>query len=644
MLYKLFSQLKHPIKNTYRLPVRAFSDTPTIKDIDLINFPPEKIRNFSIVAHIDHGKSTLADRILEMVGAIDTNSTNKQVLDSLQVEKERGITVKAQSASVLYNYQGEDYILNMVDTPGHVDFSYEVTRSLRACQGVVLLVDANQGVQAQTVSNFYLAFANDLEILAVMNKIDLPGADPEGVKAQLKTLFEVEEDQVLAISAKMGIGIKELLDRVVERVPPPTTLGPEDNLRLFLFDSWFDRYQGTINLVQVVDGVLTTKNTVVSTSTKKEYLVKEVGLMTPSPHPCPALYPGQVGYLISNMRTAKEAVIGDTFFSKGKPVEPLLSIEPAKPMVFAGVYPFNPNELKELKAALEKLCLSDNSVSLHMETSIALGQGWRLGFLGVLHMEVFTQRLEQEFNAQVVVTAPSVPYKIKIKEEKGSKVFQGQELLVSNPSEWRSKFEVSEYQEPMVLGTIISPSEYLSNILEISHSRRGEQRSIENIDQSRLNIQFLYPLNEVVTNFFDELKSVTSGYASFDYEDAGYQPSDLHKLDVLLNGQVIHELATICHSSKLKQRAKAVVFKLKNELPRQQFNITIQAVLGGTSTKVMAREDLKALRKDVTAKCYGGDISRKMKLLKNQAEGKKRMKKFGNIEINKDTFIKILTK
>jgi len=641
MLYKLFNQLKHPIKQSYRLPVRALSDHITVKDIDLVNFPPEKIRNFSIVAHIDHGKSTLADRILEMVGAIDTASTNKQVLDSLQVEKERGITVKAQSASVLYNYQGEDYILNMIDTPGHVDFSYEVTRSLRACQGVVLLVDANQGVQAQTVSNFYLAFANDLEILAVMNKIDLPGADPEGVKVQLRSLFDVEEDQVLAISAKMGIGVKELLDRVVERVPPPTTLGTDTSLRLFMFDSWFDRYQGAIQLVQVVDGVLTAKNIVVSSSTKKEYKVKEVGLMTPFPHPCPALYPGQVGYLISNMRTAKEAVIGDTFYAKDKPVEPLMCIEPAKPMVFAGVYPFNPGEIKELKAALEKLCLNDNSVSLHMETSIALGQGWRLGFLGVLHMEVFTQRLEQEFNAQVVVTAPSVPYKIKMKNEKGSKKRAGQEIMVSNPSEWEEKSEVSVYQEPMVLGTIISPAEYLSTILDVCHDRRGEQRSVENIDQTRLNIQFLFPLNEVVTNFFDELKSVTSGYASFDYEDAGYQPSDLHRMDLLLNGKIIHELSTICHASKLRLRAKAVVFKMKNELPRQQFNISIQAAVG---SKILARDDLKALRKDVTAKCYGGDIGRKMKLLKFQAEGKKKMKKFGNIEINKDTFIKILTK
>ena len=318
-MFKVLSQLKHPIKNSFRVSIRTLSDITTVKDIDLANFPTEKIRNFSIVAHIDHGKSTLADRILEMVGAIDTSTTNKQVLDSLQVERERGITVKAQSASVLYNYKGEDFILNMIDTPGHVDFSYEVTRSLRACQGVVLLVDANQGVQAQTVSNFYLAFANDLEILAVMNKIDLPGADPEGVKAQLKSLFEVEEDQVQAISAKMGIGVRELLDRVVERVPPPITFGKEENLKLFLFDSWFDRYQGTINLVQVVNGVLRTNNSVVvSSSTKKEYKVKEVGLMTPSPHPCPALYPGQVGYLISNMKTAKEAVIGDTFYAKDK--------------------------------------------------------------------------------------------------------------------------------------------------------------------------------------------------------------------------------------------------------------------------------------------------------------------------------------
>jgi len=627
-----------------RFTSRTFSDqksgVQTIRDVDLANFPPEKIRNFSIVAHIDHGKSTLADRILETVGAIEVSSENKQVLDSLQVERERGITVKAQSASLLYSHRGEQFLLNMIDTPGHVDFSYEVTRSLRACQGVVLLVDANQGVQAQTVSNFYLAFSHSLQILAVLNKIDLPGADVDGVREQIFNLFEIDPDEIMAVSAKMGVGVTQLLDSIVERVPPPLTQGQEADMRLFLFDSWYDKYHGTINLVQVADGVLkcSRNQVVVSSKTGKEYKVKEVGLLTPRVHQCAALYPGQVGYLVTNMKSAREAEIGDTLYAQNKPVKPLIDIEPAKPMVFAGVYPFNQSETKELKAAIERLTLNDRSVSVTMESSLALGQGWRLGFLGILHMEVFTQRLEQEFNAQVIVTAPSVPYNIRVKDPR---VTEGVVTTVSNPSDWVEKRFALAYLEPMVLGTIISPTAYLSGILELCHSKRGEQREITNIDQQRLNIQFLLPLNEIVTNFYDELKGISSGYASFDYEDAGYQQSELLKLDVLLNGKQVHELSTISHVSKLRDRAKAVVFKLKNELPRQQFAIAIQAAVGG---KILAREDIKALKKDVLAKCYGGDISRKMKLLKNQAEGKKKMKKFGNIEINKDTFIKILTK
>ena len=423
MLNVLLNRLSQvTVRVSVRLIKRTMSDNskksfPTIKDVDLVNFPPEKIRNFSIVAHIDHGKSTLADRILETVGAIDVSPENKQVLDSLQVERERGITVKAQSASILYSYKGEQYLLNMIDTPGHVDFSYEVTRSLRACQGVVLLVDANQGVQAQTISNFYLAFANELEIITALNKIDLPGADIEGCKDQIFTLFEKDPDDVMLVSAKKGIGVTELLDRIVETVPAPVTEGQDVAMRLFLFDSWYDKYHGTINLVQVVDGVLSDSrtNVVVSSKTGKEYKVKSVGVLTPTTFPTPRLYPGQMGYLMTNMKNPREAIIGDTLHYKDKPVQPLISIEPAKPMVFAGVYPFNQSETRELKAAIERLTLNDRSVSTKMETSLALGQGWRLGFLGILHMEVFTQRLEQEFNAQVIVTAPSVPYQITMK-------------------------------------------------------------------------------------------------------------------------------------------------------------------------------------------------------------------------------------
>lgn len=628
-------------RSVYRQSLRSLTEgvKTTIRDVDLADFPPEKIRNFSIVAHVDHGKSTLADRILETVGAIDVSSANKQVLDKLQVERERGITVKAQSVSVLYTFQGEQYILNLIDTPGHVDFSYEVTRSLRACQGVLLLVDANQGVQAQTVSNFYQAFANDLEIVPVINKIDLPNANPEAVREQLLSLFELDPGKVLQVSAKLGTGVIHLLDTVVERIPPPPAAKEkEEDLKLFLFDSWFDRYKGAINLVQVVSGTLQNQSQVVSAKTGKEYGIKSMGLMTPEPFECSSLYPGQVGYIIMNMRSAKEAVIGDTLHLKDKPVAPLLEISAARPMLFAGFYPFNPSEHRGLKQAIEKLCINDASVNVNVETSPALGSGWRLGFLGVLHMEVFSQRLEQEYEAEVLVTAPSVPYRLQVKETNRKKY--GEFLEVSNPADWLTKQFVDEYQEPIVTATIITPTEYLSPILELCNQRRGEQVSILNIDQTRLNIQYIFPLNEVVTDFFDELKSRSSGYASFDYEDAGYRPGDLVHMEVLLNGNAVNELSCIIHASKAREQAKYLVNKLKDELPRQQFAIAVQAAVGG---KILARGDLKALRKDVTAKCYGGDIGRKMKLLKNQAKGKKRLKQIGNIQISKDTFINILT-
>ncbi|XP_023327660.1 translation factor GUF1, mitochondrial isoform X2 [Eurytemora carolleeae] len=577
--------------------------------------------------------------ISEIVGAIDVSANNKQVLDKLQVERERGITVKAQSVSVLYQFKGEEYILNLIDTPGHVDFSYEVTRSLRACQGVLLLVDANQGVQAQTVSNFYQAFANNLEIIPVINKIDLPNANPDAVREQLYSLFELDPGKVLLISAKLGTGVKQLLDAVVQLIPPPPSAAPNADLALFLFDSWFDRYKGAINLVQVKSGIVYNASNIVSCKTGKEYSVKSVGVITPETVECTALYSGQVGYIICNMRSTKEAVIGDTFHLKGKPVPPLLEIAAAKPMLFAGFYPFNAGEYKDLRAAIDKLCINDNSVTLSDESSPALGYGWRIGFLGVLHMEVFSQRLEQEYEAEVLITAPSVPYRLIIKGE-GNKKKYGKEITVSNPANWLERMNVEEYQEPIVHATMITPVEYLSPILELCNDRRGEQISILNLDQTRLNMQFIFPLNEIATDFFDELKSRSSGFASLDYEDAGYRASDLVKLDIHLNGNPIGELSSIVHVSKIKTKAKYLVGKMKDELPRQQFAIAIQAMVG---SKVFAREDVKALRKDVTAKCYGGDISRKMKLLKNQAEGKRKMKKVGNIQIAKETFVNILT-
>jgi len=622
---------------------RLYSENAApIRSIDLKDFPPEKIRNFSIVAHVDHGKSTLADRILEIVGAIHVSSDNKQVLDKLQVERERGITVKAQSVSVLYRYNNEDYILNLIDTPGHVDFSYEVKRSLRACQGVLLLVDANQGVQAQTVSNFYLAFSNNLEIIPVINKIDLPNANPEAVREQLFTLFEMEPERVMLISAKLGTGVKQLLDNVVKYIPPPeiSTSTSSKDLQLFLFDSWFDKYKGAINLVQVKRGILKNTSTIVSCKSKKEYSIKSLGLMTPEPFECDSLYPGQVGYVVCNMKSAKEAIIGDTYHLKDNPVDMLLEIEPAKPMLYAGFYPFHASEHRSMKQALERLCINDASVVASDESSPALGYGWRLGFLGVLHMEVFSQRLEQEYQAEVLITAPSVTYRLIIKGD-GHKKKYGDIVQVSNPADWLDRLVVEEYQEPIVSATIITPSDYLSPLLDLCNQRRGEQVSIVYIDQTRLNMQYILPLNEVASDFYDELKSRSSGYASFDYEDAGYRKSDLVKLCVMLNGNIVDELSFIVHASKARTEAKKLASRLKDELPRQQFSIAIQATVNG---QVYAREDLKALKKDVTAKCYGGDISRKMKLLKKQAAGKKRLKQIGNIQISKDTFINILTK
>lgn len=605
----------------------------------------DRIRNFSIIAHIDHGKSTLADRILELVGAISPyvdgqEGGEERVLDKLRVEKERGITVKAQTASVIFeSCDGQEYLLNLIDTPGHVDFSSEVSRSLSTCQGVILLVDANQGVQAQTVANFFMAFANDLAVVPVLNKVDLPNAQPDVVKSQLQNLFEIDPDSVLLASAKTGTGIREILEAVVTRIPPPLEHGKGKTLRMILQDSWYDKYRGTVNLVQVVDGILEKNHVVTSHKTGLSYPVKTLGLLTPNEMDVAALYPGQIGVLTCSMRSPSEALVGDTFHLKDKPVEPFMDVSRPKPMVFAGLYPYDQSELAKMKSAIEKVSLNDYSVTVVNESSPALGSGFRLGFLGILHMEVFTQRLEDEYDAQVVVTSPTVPYRIKIKPQLVKK-YDCETFMVNNPANLPPNTDIDTYYEPMVKGTVICPHEYLSSVYSLATEARGIQTAMDYIDQHRVKLEFRLPLSEIVTTFFDRLKSVTSGYGSFDYEEAGYEESHLAKLEILLNEVAVPEMASIVHASRARERGKETVAKLKEHLTRQQFSVKIQATVG---SKVMARDDLKALRKDVTAKCYGGDLRRKMKLLKYQAEGKKKMKNIGRLQISQDVFRKILT-
>nr|XP_044986354.1 translation factor GUF1, mitochondrial isoform X4 [Jaculus jaculus] len=533
-------------------------------------FPAEDIRNFSIIAHVDHGKSTLADRLLELTGTIDKTKNNKQVLDKLQVERERGITVKAQTASLVYSFEGKQYLLNLIDTPGHVDFSYEVSRSLSACQGVLLVVDANEGIQAQTVANFFLAFEAQLSIIPVINKIDLKNADPERVEKQIEKVFDIPSDECIKISAKLGTNVESVLQAVIERIPP---------------------------------------------------------------------YAGQVGYLIAGMKDVTEAQVGDTLYLQSHPVEPLPGFKSAKPMVFAGVYPVDQSEYNNLKSAIEKLTLNDSSVTVHRDSSLALGAGWRLGFLGLLHMEVFNQRLEQEYNTSVILTTPTVPYKAVLSSAKLIKEYKEKEITIINPTQFPDKSKVTEYLEPVVMGTIITPDEYTGKIMALCQARRAVQKNMIFIDQNRVMLKYLFPLNEIVVDFYDSLKSLSSGYASFDYEDAGYQTAELVKMDILLNGNAVDELVTVVHKEKAYSVGKTICEGLKDSLPRQLFEIAIQAAIG---SKIIARETVKAYRKNVLAKCYGGDITRKMKLLKRQTEGKKKLRKIGNIEVPKDAFIKVL--
>ena len=601
-----------------------------LKLIDLKNFPLDCIRNFSIIAHIDHGKSTLADRLLEKAGTISTRTKNEQVLDKLQVEKERGITVKAQTASLFYTHKGQQYLLNLIDTPGHVDFNYEVSRSLYACQGALLLVDAAQGVQAQTVANFYLAFEQDLTILPVINKIDMANADIERVAKEMERIFDIDQKDILLTSGKSGIGLEDLMIAIVERIKPP--VGDKTKpLKALLFDSWFDEYRGVICLFEIIDGYLKKGDKITSAATGQNYEVFELGLMYPDPIPTGALYTGQVGYIIAGIKSVKESRIGDTFYHTHTPVEALPGFKPAKSMVFAGVYPVDTVDFDLLRDAIEKLTLNDPSVSVEKESSAALGFGFRCGFLGLLHMDVFKQRLEQEYNMSIITTSPSVLYKIKLGN--------GTEIAVENPSKYPDPTRIEQVYEPVINATIIMPKEYLGGILSLCQERRGNQTEMIYLDENRLALRYVLPLNEIVTDFYDKLKSLSAGYASFDYEVAGYQESNMVKMDILLNGDPVDALSVIVHKEKAQSVGRQLTEKLKEIIHRQMFEISIQAAIGA---KVLARETISALRKNVIAKCYGGDISRKRKLLEKQKEGKKKMKQIGNVELPTDAFLTIL--
>ena len=602
----------------------------TITDFDIKSFSPDCIRNFSIIAHIDHGKSTLADRLLEITGTISSRQKNEQFLDKLQVERERGITVKAQTASLFYQHNGKVYLLNLIDTPGHVDFSYEVSRSLYACQGAVLLVDAVQGVQAQTMANFFLAFDQDLKIIPAINKIDMANADTERVAREMDRAFDIKKDEILLISAKTGVGLDGLLATIIERVTPPVG-DAEKPFKGLLFDSWFDEYRGVICLIEVVDGCIRKGDNITAAHTDHDYEVLDIGLMYPEPWSTGALYTGQVGYLIAGMKTVKEARVGDTFYHTKKPVQAFPGFKPAKPMVFAGIYPVDPTDFELVRDAIEKLTLNDPSVHIEKESSVALGLGFRCGFLGLLHMDVFKQRLEQEYDVSIIATSPSVPYKV-IRTN-------GEIEVVENPSKFPDPSGIAEVQEPVINATIITPKDYLGNLLKLCQERRGEQKEMTYLDENRLVLRYKMPLNEIITDFYDKLKSLSAGYASFDYELAGYEASDLVKMNILLNGKSVDALSIIVHEDKAFYIGRQLTQKLKEVIHRQMFEIAIQAAIGA---KIIARESISALRKNVIAKCYGGDITRKRKLLEKQKEGKKKMKQIGDVQLPQEAFLTVL--
>ncbi len=590
-----------------------------------------KIRNFCIVAHIDHGKSTLADRLMEKTGAVSARDMEDQLLDSMDIERERGITIKLTPATMKYKYNGEEYTLNLIDTPGHVDFSYEVSRSLAACEGALLVVDASQGVQAQTLANVYLALDANLEIVPVLNKIDLPSADVEGTKKEIEDIIGIPCDNACEISAKTGLNIESVLNAIVNEIPAPKG-NIDAPLKALIFDSFYDSYKGAVSMVRVFDGKVKTGDEILFMQTGKSFVVTEVGIFAPQQIAVEELSAGDVGYICASIKTVSDTKVGDTITIKNNPLEKALDgYKEATSVVFCGIFPVDGDKYQELNDALEKLRLNDASIHFTKETSLALGHGFRCGFLGLLHMEIITERLEREFNLDIITTAPSVEYKIYDNK--------GKEYDVTNPSEMPPMASITRMEEPIVKMEIITPKDYLGGIMDLCSDRRGTFHDMQYIDANRTRLIYTMPLNEIVYDFFDKIKSISKGYASMDYELSGYQESDLVKLDILLNGEICDALSLIVHKDKAYARGRALCEKLKAVIPRHLFEIPIQAVIGG---KVIARETISAMRKDVLAKCYGGDVTRKRKLLEKQKEGKKRMRKLGSVELPSEAFVTIL--
>ena len=591
-----------------------------------------KIRNFSIVAHIDHGKSTLADRLLEKTGTLTQREMEEQVLDNMELERERGITIKSQAARLIYKREnGEEYILNLIDTPGHVDFTYEVSRSLAACEGAILVVDAAQGIEAQTLANCYLALDNDLEIAPVINKIDLPSARPDEIKQEIEDVIGIEAEDAPMISAKTGLNVEDVLETIVEKIPAPN--GDEDApLKALIFDSYYDSYKGVVCYVRIIDGKVKPGTKVKLMATNKVYDITEVGVFTPKLMPINGLSAGDVGYITASIKNVADARVGDTVTEADRPTaEALPGYKKAVPMVYSGIYPVDGAKYDELKEALEKLQINDAALDFEPETSIALGFGFRCGFLGLLHMEIIQERIEREFNLDIITTAPSVVYKVT--------KTNGETIELTNPTNLPEPTEIDYMEEPIVKASIIAPTEYVGAIMDLCQERRGVYIDMEYLETTRVSINYEIPLNEIVYDFFDTLKSRTRGYASFDYEFKGYTTTELVKLDILLNGDVVDALSMIVPKERAYHKGRGIAEKLKEIIPRQMFEVPIQAAIG---SKVIDRETVKAMRKDVLAKCYGGDISRKKKLLEKQKEGKKRMRQVGSVEVPQEAFMAVL--
>lgn len=592
----------------------------------------QRIRNFCIIAHIDHGKSTVADRIMEYTGALTARESQNQFLDSMDIERERGITIKAQTVSLPYiSEDGETYQLNLIDTPGHVDFSYEVSRSIAACEGALLIVDAAQGVEAQTLANVYLALDHDLEIIPVLNKVDLPAAEPERVVAEIEDLIGLDASKAVWASAKYGKGIKEILEQIVQLVPAPKG-DPKGELRALVFDSWFDPYLGIVTLFRIVTGALNDNSIIRFMRTGKDYQITQMGKFTPFKKEVEKLYAGEVGYMAASIKNIGDVKIGDTITLAARPAkDPLPGYAEVQPMVFSGIYPVDTKDFNDLKEALGRLALNDSAITYEVETSAALGFGFRCGFLGLLHMEIVQERLEREFDMSLLITSPSVIYRV---HTQSSGVME-----IENPSQLPEPTEITMIEEPFIKGNIIIPSDYVGRVMKLALERRGIQKQMDYVSKHRVSLHYEFPLNEVIYDFFDQLKSLTQGYASFDYELIDYRKADLIKLDIRLNGEIVDALSVVIHREKAYFKGRELARKLKQLIPRQMFEIAIQATIG---SKVIARETISALRKNVTAKCYGGDISRKRKLLEKQKKGKKRMKQLGSVEVPQEAFLAIL--